>query len=326
MRKRVVGLALRVVAVLVTGAFVVWGVRWREVVESLRNVDGLLLVLVVAANAGKIAVKAVRLRLLIGSRRASFGFCFLALLTSSAINNVAPLRGGDVARLWMFSRNAAMTKAAAIGVTAVERLVDIFSLAAVVMVVSFFFPTQRWAGYAAPIVLAGGALLLAALWLTAGRRVRMGRAELGSPEPGGGLASRLRALGERFAPGVKALRERGVLVRVLALSLLDWGCEGVMVVLCARSLGVPIGLALAPVILLGINLAIALPAAPASTGPFEGATVVVLTLAGVASGPALAFALVYHAVQVVPVTLAGLAMVSHLGITLSGQPAPSLAE
>jgi uncharacterized membrane protein YbhN (UPF0104 family) len=106
----------------------------------------------------------------------------------------------------------------------------------------------------------------------------------------------------------------------MALSVLAWVCEFVMIALCSRSLGEPIGPTLALVLLLGINLAIAVPSAPASAGPFESATVVVLTLAGFAKGPALAFALVYHAVQVVPVTIAGLAVVARLGLTLSGTP------
>jgi uncharacterized protein (TIRG00374 family) len=318
MHKRFANVALRVVAVSLTGAFVVWGVRWREVAESLRNVDGVLLSLVVVANACMMAVKAVRLRLLLGPRRASFGFCFLALLTSSAINNVAPLRGGDVARLWMLSRNAGISKAAAIGVTVVEKLVDLLSLAALVMMVALFIPSQQWAGYAAPIVLAVGVALLVVLWLITRHKERMARMEADVREPWGSFGSRVRALGDRFALGVKPLRERGALSSVLALSLLAWGCEMVMVALCARALGLPVGFALGPVILLGINLAIAVPSAPASTGPFEGATVVVLTLAGIAKGPALAFALAYHAIQVVPVTLAGLAVASHLGIALSG--------
>jgi uncharacterized protein (TIRG00374 family) len=318
MHKRFANVALRVVAVSLTGAFVVWGVRWRDVVESVRNVDGVLLLLVVAANACMMAVKAIRLRLLLGPRRASFGFCFLALLTSSAINNVAPLRGGDVARLWMLSRNAGISKAAAIGVTVVEKLVDLVSLAALVMVVALFVSPQRWAEYAAPIVLGAGVALLAVLWFSARHKARMAHVEADSREPWGRLGSRMRALGERFALGVTTLRKPGTLSSVLALSLLAWVCEMVMVTLCARALGIPIGLALGPVILLGINLAIAVPSAPASTGPFEGATVVVLTLAGIAKGPALAFALTYHAIQVIPVTLAGLAVASHLGIALSG--------
>ena len=79
----------------------------------------------------------------------------------------------------------------------------------------------------------------------------------------------IRRIVDRFAPGVASLREPGVLARVLTLSGLAWGCESVMVTVCAFAVGLPIGLALAPSILLAINLAIAVPAAPAGAGPFE---------------------------------------------------------
>jgi uncharacterized membrane protein YbhN (UPF0104 family) len=72
-------------------------------------------------------------------------------------------------------------------------------------------------------------------------------------------------------------------------------------------MGLQISFPLATVVLLGINLAMALPSTPASAGPFEGATVAVLMFAGVGKGPALAFALFYHALQVIPVTVAGVA-------------------
>jgi hypothetical protein len=319
MHKRFATITLRAVTVLSTGAFVVWGVNWREVVDSLHNVDGALLALVVVANACMMGVKAVRLRLLLGPRRASLGFCFLALLSSSAINNVAPLRGGDVARLWMFSSNAGTTKTAAIGVTVVEKVLDLLSLAVLVVVVSWLVPAQRWAEYTSLVVLGAGTALFVAARFSA-RRERRSEADVHVPERPGRLGSRMRALGEQLTLGVKAVGERGVLAQVMALSVLAWVCEFVMIALCSRSLGEPIGPTLALVLLLGINLAIAVPSAPASAGPFESATVVVLTLAGFAKGPALAFALVYHAVQVVPVTIAGLAVVARLGLTLSGTP------
>jgi uncharacterized protein (TIRG00374 family) len=326
MRKRFATVALRLVTFGVTGAFVVWGVRWREVVESLRSAKIAPLVVVVALNAGMMAIKAVRLRLLLGSPqsdripRPSFALCFLALLTSSAINNVTPLRGGDIARLWILQRSAGITKAAGVGVTVVEKLIEIFALAALVIALSFFVPGQRWSWYAAPIVLAGVGVVLAALWWSARPGVRSVARDL---DRRNGLWARARRLGERFAPGVSPLHERGVLARVLALSGLAWACETLMIAVCALSVGLPIGLALGPVLLFGINLAIAVPAAPAGAGPFEGAMVVVLTLAAVAKGPALAFALLYHAVQVIPVTVAGLGVISQLGIALGGPPAPS---
>jgi hypothetical protein len=79
-----------------------------------------------------------------------------------------------------------------------------------------------------------------------------------------------------------------------------------MILICAAAVGLPMSAALAAVALLGVNLAIALPSAPASAGAFESALVVVLGLAGTGKSDALGFALVYHAVQVVPVTLIGL--------------------
>jgi uncharacterized protein (TIRG00374 family) len=326
MRDTFATLALRLVTFGATGAFVVWGVRWREVVDSLRGARIVPLVVVVALNAGMMAIKAVRLRLLLGnprsdrSPRPSFAVCFLALLTSSAINNVTPLRGGDIARLWILQRSAGIPKAAGVGVTVVEKLIEIFSLAALVISLSFLVPGQRWSWYAAPIVLVGVGVALVALWWYARPGARSVARE--SDRPNGPWA-RARRLGERFAPGVTPLHERGVLARVLALSGLAWACETLMVAVCALSVGLPIGLALGPVILFGINLAIAVPAAPAGAGPFEGAMVVVLTLAGIAKGPALAFALLYHAVQVIPVTLAGLGVISNRGIALGGPPDPS---
>ena len=58
------------------------------------------------------ALYVLGLDLLLGGRP-SFRTCLLAKVTASAINNVAPLRSGDVARLWMLERRAGIPKAAA---------------------------------------------------------------------------------------------------------------------------------------------------------------------------------------------------------------------
>ena len=68
--------------------------------------------------------------------------------------------------------------------------------------------------------------------------------------------------------------------------------------------------------LLGINLAMAVPALPANAGTFESAAAVVLVFAKVGKPTAVAFALLYHLVQVVPVTLAGLALLARSGMRL----------
>ena len=54
-----------------------------------------------------------------------------------------------------------------------------------------------------------------------------------------------------------------------------------MVIVCASSIHLAISPALAAVVLLGINLAVALPSMPAGVGTFESGAVLVLLLSGV---------------------------------------------
>jgi uncharacterized protein (TIRG00374 family) len=316
----------RAIALLLKGAvvgaallFLVRGVAWTEVARTLRGASPLLLGGVIAINFGMMALKAGRLRLLLG-KIPRFSSCFLAKLTASAINNVLPLRGGDMARLWMLERHARITKSAAAAVAVVEILFEMISLGVVALVGALAMHQQRWI-VGTTLTLLGVAALL--IWLVS----RTGDARPRQPADPGitcskrGLGGRLHGFLERIRPGLAALRNRRVVAAVVAMSLGIWLLEVAMIILCARAIHLPIGPALATIILLGINLAIALPSMPASAGTFEGGASLVLVLSGVAKGPAVAFALLYHAVQVIPVTIAGFGVVSRVGLTLDRLPA-----
>jgi uncharacterized protein (TIRG00374 family) len=140
----------RAIALLLKGAlvgaallFLVRGVAWTEVARTLRGASPLLLGSVIAINFGLMALKAGRLRLLLG-KIPRFSSCFLAKLTASAINNVLPLRGGDMARLWMLERHARITKSAAAAVAMVEVLFEMISLGVVALVGALAIHQQRW--------------------------------------------------------------------------------------------------------------------------------------------------------------------------------------
>src|SRR5579871_1102864 len=101
--RKVIRDSLRVVVVGGALLYVARGVAWTQVGKILQGANLALLLAVVALNACMMTLKAVRLQLLLTST-ASLKACFLAKLTASAINNVVPFRGGDVARLWMLER------------------------------------------------------------------------------------------------------------------------------------------------------------------------------------------------------------------------------
>jgi hypothetical protein len=239
--------------------------------------------------------------------------CFLAKLTASAINNVVPFRGGDVARLWMLERHARISKSAASAVAIVEGLLELLSLAAIASVAAWTTSGQRWAIVAAPVACAAAAISLVVL-----KRLQVGPASSRGARPW--WSGRLARLVARMQPGTQALRRPGTIQRALALSFAVWGFEITMVMLCARAIRLPVGPALAAVTLLGINLALALPSMPAGAGAFESGALVVLMMAGVGKETGVAFALLYHLIQVIPVTLVGLAIVAKAGVTLDRLP------
>jgi uncharacterized membrane protein YbhN (UPF0104 family) len=311
-------LALRLGVVLGALVFLLRGraIAWGDVGATLREADVGLLLAVVALNGIMMAVKSARLGILLEGRP-SFRTCFLAKLTASAINNVAPLRGGDVARVWMLERQAGITKTAAAAVALVETLLELGALSTIVVVAAAAgeVPGQRWASGVAPILLgiALGCLMLLG-WL--------GRAGEGGPASGArSLRARVRALRAKIEPGVRALGRPRTLAASIGLSLGAWAIEAAMVLLTARAVHLPVSVPLAALVLLGINVALVLPSLPAGVGAFEAAVALVLTLAGIAKGPAIAFALLYHVIQVIPVTIAGAWVVFRVGITLSGLPA-----
>ena len=307
--RRAAAIALRGLCGAAAVAYVAHHLSWGAVWGTLRHARTDLLTAVVVINAGMLWVRALRLRVLLQPTRATLPRLFLAVLTSSAINNVLPLRAGDLARLFMLENVAGISKTVATAVALVEKLLEVVVLAALALAVAFDDPGQTWARSAGA---AGLGLALASLVLL--KRV--------TEEPGDRspalrrLPAFLRTLAERMAPGTHALRNPRAFAGALGASLSAWCCELAMIMLCARAIGLGIGPALAVVVLLGINLAMLLPSLPANAGAFEGAAAVVLVLTGVPKPAAVAFAVLYHLVQIVPVTIAGLALLARSGMTL----------
>ena len=287
-------------------AFLIRGVRWHEITGATKGAGAAWPVLMVGLNAVMMSLRALRLRALLG-RRISFAACFAARLTSSALNNITPLRGGDVARLWMIARAGAVTKSTAAAISVVENLVELAVLAIVGFSASLLVAGQRWASVATPVVFCAAAGVLVVLRTTTSRAA----GPSGPVSGNGGLArvgAKLKGFAARLETGFRAISQPGVLVSASLLSLLAWLCEIAMIVLGARSMNLAVSPALAAIVLVGVNLALALPSTPAGAGPFEGAVVAVLIFAGVGKSPAVAFALYYHAIQVIPVTVVGIAV------------------
>jgi uncharacterized protein (TIRG00374 family) len=74
---------------------------------------------------------------------------------------------------------------------------------------------------------------------------------------------------------------------------------------CQKAFGLSLEIWVPVLVFVAINFAIIIPSAPSGIGPFEAAAVIAYAWLHISTADALNIALMYHAVQFFPVTIAG---------------------
>ena len=212
-------------------------------------------------------------------------------LAASAANNLLPARAGEVVRPLLLKLREGVPFAAGVSASIVEKVLDVVAMLLVSAPFPLLLPGLP-SSVAYPFVIFGGAALaaLVLLWLAP-------RIERGSPKSD---------LVKQLVGAARLLRRPGAFAHAMGLSLLVWIADAITVLLVLRAVGVMVPAAGSLLVLLILNAAIALPSTPGHVGVFEGGAVGALAVLHVEREPALAFALLYHAMQLVPVTLLGL--------------------
>ena len=237
---------------------------------------------------------------------------FKALVVGFTVNNLLPLRMGEVARAYLLSRWCRIPYGATIASLVVERVLDGLSLAVLLLVSLAFLPAP---GYllivgvlAAGGFLAGAALLALAAWRSSALTALAALVARRLPSHVGAVLERL---AESFARSLALVHDPARLARLLGLSLLAWCFE----------------LGLFFVLLLAF--ATLVPSSPGYVGTFDGVLINVLhDAAGIAAGQAAAYDVVVHATLFLPVVLVGTLVLwrSHVTFDQITHAAPPVAE
>jgi uncharacterized membrane protein YbhN (UPF0104 family) len=274
-----------------------WKVDLAAVAASLAGASPSLLALAVAANLASLAAHAARWRALIRAPGVEVRYrdSFAALLAGFAAGLVLPARGGDVVRAHLLGRRAGLSTGLVVGASVLDHAVGAAVLAGLLAVFLVAAPLPPWAGRGlaalAGLAAAGGA----AAWLFRPRHAR--RAAMG------GLVGRLRA-------GLAAVEEPRALLSAAAWGVVGWMAEGLVALATLAALGLPATAIAAAVAVLAASAAAAVQVTPANAGSFELATAVAVAGVGAPPDAALAFAFAFHLVHVVPVALAGGALLA----------------
>ncbi len=236
--------------------------------------------------------------------------CGWPLLVGFALNNILPLRAGDIARAFGFRQQLQAPAARILGSLIVERLFDLFVLLLFLLIGlavldTATFPPRllllaRWASYAglaavALLVLAPSVLreVTSALldWLVHNTRI-----------DGFG---RLRVPLEQLFDALAVVASTRVAVPVLLISILAWLFESALFATIASDLQSPLGVTGSLFVTGAGTLSTLIPSSPGYIGTFDYFTMQAAIANGMTTAHAPVFAVIVHLLLWAPITLVG---------------------
>jgi uncharacterized protein (TIRG00374 family) len=299
------------------------GVDLAEVGRAFGDLRPAWLLAVVASLAVRFWLTALRWQVLLRPvKTVGVHRLFAVTLVGFMANNVLPARMGELVRAYALGRVEALAAPLAFATIVVERVFDGLTLVLFLAGGLLFLRPRPWLVWSA---LASTALYLGVLAVLCSLRGARGRALLGALVerlPGRWQAGSHRLL-DSFRLGLDVLGSPAALLATAALSLAIWTASalGVEAMFRAMALGLPAHAAFLFQAIVAV--ALILPSAPGYVGAFQVGAVAALALYAVPEATALSLSIVFHAANYVPITLAGLAYLGALNLSLGDLRAAS---
>jgi uncharacterized protein (TIRG00374 family) len=285
-------------------------IDWHAAWNSMRHASLPLLAAAIGVNILSVLLKGVRWWLFLRPIGiTSLPLAMRATIAGAGLNNVLVANGGDAARVVFVSRVTGVSSSTVLASVALEKLFDPigFVMLLVVGVIVFELPPQFEAWKLAAEVTLGVIVLLLIFFVYATRNIKPDHVPERRATPRtwtGKLVAYFKSFGQtagRLATGPRFLA-------AMALSLLSWGCQLWCFDLAASAAHVPIPLAGSLACLLGINVGLIIRATPGNVGFFQFVYALMAEQFGVTRNDAIAVSLLIQTLQILPLTLLGIAL------------------
>jgi uncharacterized protein (TIRG00374 family) len=247
------------------------------------------------------------------------GSLFSALIIGYGANTCLPAHLGEFLRAFVLGKKTGIKASAAFATIVTERILDMFSLLAIMLAAIFIYPFPAWIKKSGWIMFAGTLVLLAFVVLL---KKRSGRTlgwihALLKPFPQS-FGRRIENLIGAFLAGLVRFKHSSHYPIVFVQTVLIWSCYTMAFWFGFQAFGFRMPWT-APLVLLVITtIGIVVPSSPGYVGTYHLLCQLGLGLYGIAKSPALAFAIVQHALNIVPFFLLGLVFAWKEGINLIG--------
>jgi len=239
-------------------------------------------------------------------------------------NNVLPLRAGEVVRVYTAARRLREAEPLSatqafwlVGATlVVERMLDSLAIVLVLATLVFIVPVPKGVEWGAGVLLAIDVIGVTVLVLMA-RAPQLGRrlvTRLTGRWPG--VARATLAMFDTALRGLDGIRTPAHAVRIAAWTIPLWVLPATAGWAIFRAMHLDLPYVAGWVVLAFVGISISVPSAPGYLGVWHFAAKLALEVFGVAPSVAIAYALIFHASAVIPITLLGWAYLLREHISL----------
>jgi uncharacterized protein (TIRG00374 family) len=286
-------------------------VNFSDVLVALTNFHWGYLIFGVASLAFGYVMRIIRWSMMLKATGADATFwnCSAPFLGSIALNNVLPLRLGDVVRALVFPRSMGITKTTATSSLIVERLIDLITLLASLAIGLFAIQeieiSAELKASAVTLAIIGGiSLFLGFLFSGSLGRFFTRWAASDTSSSASDLKKIYETLGGLFH-GFNIMSRPRLLLSMLAVSMLVWAGEAGLFYFVLLGAGVDGSPMVALLVMAIATLSTLVPSSPGYVGPFHLAAFTAISTVGASATQAGSYAVIVHLALWLPTTLVG---------------------
>ncbi|MEP6835280.1 MAG: lysylphosphatidylglycerol synthase transmembrane domain-containing protein [Gemmatimonas sp.] len=320
---------LRAAVGIALSALLLWltlrGVAFRDVWTVLRTSNLPLFILGTAVVTCIFPLRARRWQPILEpvAGRIPFGPLWRSTAIGMMANNVLPLRAGEVARAYALTRQVPrVAMVTSLSSLAVDRLFDaivVLTLMFGAMLDPAFPPGVRIKGLTIPQLAASGVVLM--LVLLVGCYVVV----LQPDRVRAIISAVTRRIIPKFEPqilnvfghvagGLAVLKDSRRFLAVLVWAVAHWLTHALALFICFKAVGISAPFTAALFLQGVLALGVAVPSSPGFVGVFEGAATIGLAVYGVPTTLAVSWAIGFHVLSFIPITVMGAWYFIRLGI------------
>ncbi|HEX5059939.1 MAG TPA: lysylphosphatidylglycerol synthase transmembrane domain-containing protein [Kofleriaceae bacterium] len=283
---------LRIATIAIVAVLLVLFLRnldWDKLAHALRHASLVPLLLSSVIYFVCLFGKALSWRIMLQPRNVvSIWRLYRYTIAAFAASALTPARAGELLRIWALKARDNVPVFDSTGVAIAEKLLDAVTLLLVCAPAPFLMP--QLPGWVTNAMLACGGIAVAVLLVLF---FAVGRIEAREPRSWFG----------RMIAGMNVVRDPKRMAQAILVLVLTWCADLIAVVLVLHAVGIDVPIGAAMFILFTFNLAVAIPAAPGQVGTLQVGALAATSVLGIPEEPALAFALLYQAMQLAPLLI-----------------------